>query len=117
MRMATDLRPRRLSIKHAAWWNQDCADHIDLIRSLTGDAKRQVQRRTKSVFRQAKRECYTAICEAATPETIWKMSKWGTGTRTLPIPPLVDGDRLAMTPEERCRASRATWHCQLLIRK
>ena len=29
------------------------------------------------------------------------MAKWGTGNRTLPIPPLKDGDRLADTAEAR----------------
>ena len=101
MHDATDMHPRNQGLKHAPWWNDACAEHIDLIRSLTGPEKKEVQKRTRAVFRQAKREHYTTVCEAATPDTIWKMAKWGTRTRTTPIPPLKDGDRLAMTLEER----------------
>lgn len=82
-------------------------EHVDLLRTLSGPAKVEAQKHTKSVFRRAKQACYNKICEEATPDTIWKMAKWGTGNRTLPIPPLKDRDRLAMTAEERAD----TFHC------
>ena len=78
MHDATDMRPRNQGLKHAPWWNDACAEHIDLIRSLTGPEKKEVQKRTRAVFRQAKREHYTTVCEAATPDTIPHPRQGGT---------------------------------------
>ena len=101
MHAVANMKPKRKEIKPAPWWNDECRAHIELIKSLRGAARKEAQKRTRTVFRQAKRSTYNAICEAATHENIWQMAKWGTGSRTLPIPPLKDGDRLADTAEAR----------------
>ena len=95
------MTPKRKAITPAPWWNEECQAHIELIKSLRGPARKEAQRRTRLVFRQAKRSTYNALCEAATHENIWQMAKWGTGSRSLPIPPLKDGDRIADTAEAR----------------
>ena len=75
MNLAAEMRPKRQSIKPAAWWNEECAQHVELLRTLSGPAKTEAQKSTKSVFRKAKRTCYNKICEEVTPDTIWKMAK------------------------------------------
>ena len=85
MSQAINLCPKRKGVPKAPWWNKDCADHVDLLRTLRGPEKKATQRLTRRVFRQAKRDFYNGICEDATPDTIWGMAKWGSGNRTTPI--------------------------------
>ena len=80
MHAVADMTPKRRDITPALWWNEDCRAHIELIKSLRGPDKRDAQAHTRSVFRKAKRESYTTICEEATHENIWKMAKWGLET-------------------------------------
>lgn len=90
--LTSDMHPKQLGLKPALWWNKECTEHIKLLRTLSGPAKTEAQKCTKSVFRQAKQAYYNKIYEEMTPDTIWKMAKWETENRTLPIPPLKDGD-------------------------
>ena len=80
---------------------------MQAIRHSSGSAKESLQQGTRALFRKVKREYYNDICKRATLDNIWKLAKWGTGARTVPIPPLKDGDTLAATPESRA----ALFHC------
>lgn len=101
MHTVANMTPKRKTITPAPWWNEDCRAHIELIKSLRGPATKEAQKRTRLVFRQAKRATYNSLCEAATHENIWQMAKWGTGSQSLPIPPLKDGNCIADTAEAR----------------
>ena len=97
------------SLTGAAWWNEACTQHMTTLRQSRGAARGALQQMTRGILRTAKRDYYTKICESASPDNIWKLAKWGSGTRSTPVPPLRGPDGLASTPQHRAELFATTF--------
>lgn len=74
------------------WWTAECSRLTEALRTAPPHQRHPISALLRRAVTRAKRFYYTRITEEASPDNIWKMAKWGQGSRPAPVASLRRAD-------------------------
>jgi hypothetical protein len=94
--IATFEQRKEFSPRGARWWNDECQQAVGEVRNAaTDEEKKTAQKALRSAIRTAKKDWANGLLHNATPESLWKATRWRHGRRQRNIPALSTDEGLS----------------------